>query len=309
MGKLSEAETKKVLAKIEEYKKQSQKKRRKQGRPALYEDFMKEPVSQKEADRYRSAVKVLDTEYKLGMTGYPKPRGVKKPKSKQEGGFLAGAKEFFTGSGKLFGITPTKPKSVVGRGGADQFGKIVRRKSVKEQAAEKAKTKTKKITAAKTTPANVDTSKRSYGDVAGKGKSAGANTVTATSFGAAFKIARKQLGAGKTFTYKGKKYTTDRADDKKKKTTAVAGPVQGPPKGPAKKSKNLSSVERRRQARKNRNKGTGRTDRGASVRRRTRGRNVNDFKTITSKQSGIPDTQPFSEGGMASMDDYMKDLL
>tara|TARA_R100001126_G_C4852037_1_gene162492 strand:+ start:64 stop:942 length:879 start_codon:yes stop_codon:yes gene_type:complete len=224
---------------------------------------------------------------------------------KQEGGFLAGAKEFFTGSGKLFGITPTKPKSVVGKGGADQFGKIVRRKSVKEQAAEKAKTKTKKITAAKTTPANVDTTKRSYGDVAGKGKGAGANTVTATSFGAAFKIARKQLGAGKTFTYKGKKYTTDRADDKKKKTTTVAGPVQGPPKQP----KKLSSVERRRQARKNRNKRTDRTDRGASVRRRTRGRNVNDFKTITSKQSGIPDTQPFNEGGFASMDDYMKDLL
>ena len=141
MGKLSEAETKKVLAKIEEYKKQSQKKRRKQGRPALYEDFMREPVGQKEADRYRSAVKVLDTEYKLGMTGYPKPRGVKKPKpkSKQEGGFLAGAKEFFTGSGKLFGITPTKPKSVVGKGGADQFGKIVKKKSVKEQAAQKRK--------------------------------------------------------------------------------------------------------------------------------------------------------------------------
>jgi len=221
-------------------------------------------------------------------------------------------KDFFK-TGKLFGITPTKPKSVVGRGGADQFGKIVRRKSVKEQAAEKAKTKTKKITAAKTTPANVDTTKRSYGDVGKGGKAGKAGEVFAPTFDAAFRIARKQLGAGKTFTYtgpgprKGKKFTTDLA--KSKKTTAVAGPVQGPPKGPAKKSKNLSSVERRRQARKNRNKGTVRTDRGASVRRRTRGRNVNDFKTITSKQSGIPDTQPFSEGGMASMDDYMKDLI
>jgi len=230
-----------------------------------------------------------------------------KMRKKQEGGLL---ERFGRGLGKIIG-SGTAPQGQTGRGSANTLtGKIVTRKSVKEQkAAEKAKTKTKKITAAKTTPANVDTTKRSYGDVAGKGKGAGANTVTATSFGAAFKIARKQLGAGKTFTYKGKKYTTDRADDKKKKTTTVAGPVQGPPKGPAKKSKNLSAVERRRQARKNRNKRTERTDRGASVRRRTRGRNVNDFKTITSKQSGIPDTQPFSEGGMASMDDYIKDLL
>jgi len=155
----------------------------------------------------------------------------------------------------------------------------------------------------------VDTTKRSYGDVGKGGKAGKAGEVYAPTFDAAFKIARKQLGAGKTFTYtgpgprKGKKFTTDLA--KSKKTTTVAGPVQGPPKKP----KKLSAVERRRQARKNRNKRTERTDRGASVRRRTRGRNVNDFKTITSKQSGIPDTQPFSEGGMASMDDYMKDLL
>lgn len=35
------------------------------------------------------------------------------------------------------------------------------------------------------------------------------------SFGKAFAAARKDKGAGKTFTYKGKSYTTDRADDKK----------------------------------------------------------------------------------------------
>ena len=39
---------------------------------------------------------------------------------------------------------------------------------------------------------------------------------TFSSFGAAFKDARKRLGAGKTFTYKGKKYTTNLASDKKK---------------------------------------------------------------------------------------------
>jgi len=34
------------------------------------------------------------------------------------------------------------------------------------------------------------------------------------SFGKAFAAARKQMGAGKTFTYKGKSYSTNRADDK-----------------------------------------------------------------------------------------------
>ena len=37
-------------------------------------------------------------------------------------------------------------------------------------------------------------------------------------FGEAFAAARKEKGAGKTFMYKGKKYTTDRADDKPKVT-------------------------------------------------------------------------------------------
>ncbi len=44
-------------------------------------------------------------------------------------------------------------------------------------------------------------------------------TKTFSSFGAAFKDARKRLGAGKTFTYKGKKYTTNLASDKKKVST------------------------------------------------------------------------------------------
>ena len=219
---------------------------------------------------------------------------------------MSAFKDFFT-KGTLFGLEPEimakdiPPATNIG-GVRDQFLR------------NKAKRKKKNVTtAAKTTPAGVDTSKSSYGAAGKGGKPAKLGEVYAPTFDAAFKIARKQLGAGKTFTYtgpgprKGKKFTTDLA--KSKKTTTVAGPVQGPPNRPTTKSKKLSAVERRRQARKNRNKGTGRTDRGASVRRRTRGRNVNDFKTITSKQSGIPDTQPFSEGGFASMDDYMKDLL
>jgi hypothetical protein len=70
-------------------------------------------------------------------------------------------------------------------------------------------------------------------------------------FGQAFAAARKKLGAGKTFTYKGKKYSTNRADDKKKTTTSSTkkygmGQVdslskskvkQGPPKGPLKQKK------------------------------------------------------------------------
>src|SRR6056300_1046273 len=70
-------------------------------------------------------------------------------------------------------------------------------------------------------------------------------------FGQAFAAARKKLGAGKTFTYKGKKYTTNRAGDKKKTTTSSTknygmGQVdslskskvkQGPPQGPLKQKK------------------------------------------------------------------------
>jgi len=41
-----------------------------------------------------------------------------------------------------------------------------------------------------------------------------------SSFSEAFKVARKEQGAGGTFTYNGKKYITDRADDKPVKKTA-----------------------------------------------------------------------------------------
>ena len=48
-------------------------------------------------------------------------------------------------------------------------------------------------------------------------------------FGQAFKEARKTLGAGKTFTYKGKKYTTNTAEDLKK-GREVRGNAAGPKK-------------------------------------------------------------------------------
>lgn len=42
-----------------------------------------------------------------------------------------------------------------------------------------------------------------------------------TTFKEAFAAARKKQGPGGTFTWNGKKYTTDRADDKKKKSSAA----------------------------------------------------------------------------------------
>ena len=62
-----------------------------------------------------------------------------------------------------------------------------------------------------------------------------------SSFGAAFKDARKRLGAGKTFTYKGKKYSTNTKDDlaKKKKVSVTIVKLEAKPK-PRPKSKKSS---------------------------------------------------------------------
>ena len=46
-------------------------------------------------------------------------------------------------------------------------------------------------------------------------------TSSPSTFGAAFKAARKKQGAGGTFTYKGKKFSTNRADDAKKTKKVV----------------------------------------------------------------------------------------
>ena len=133
---------------------------------------------------------------------------------------MSAFKDFFT-KGTLFGLEPEimakdiPPATNIG-GVRDQF---LRNKAKQN----KKKTTTKKknlLTSAKTTPAGVDTSKGSYGDVAKGGKPGKLGDVAAPTFGAAFKIARKQLGAGKTFQYKGKKYTTDYAEEKAKKDTA-----------------------------------------------------------------------------------------
>lgn len=49
-----------------------------------------------------------------------------------------------------------------------------------------------------------------------------------TTFSAAFAAARKEKGPGKTFTWKGKLYTTDRADDKPAKKTKSTDMASSP---------------------------------------------------------------------------------
>jgi len=45
-----------------------------------------------------------------------------------------------------------------------------------------------------------------------------------SSFSSAFKAARKELGAGKTFEWEGKRYSTNLKDEKPAKPTAPAKP-------------------------------------------------------------------------------------
>ena len=68
-------------------------------------------------------------------------------------------------------------------------------------------------------------------------------------FAEAFADARKRLGPGGVFTYKGKKYTTDRADDKAKtaknnvEKKIDVTPVKKP-KTETKKEKEVKEVKR-----------------------------------------------------------------
>ncbi len=76
-------------------------------------------------------------------------------------------------------------------------------------------------------------------DFAGKNKAPKTKTkvikpAAPKTFGEAFSQARKKQGAGGTFTYKGKKYSTNRADDKKKTKVVKAPKVlpKAPPPAP-----------------------------------------------------------------------------
>ena len=58
------------------------------------------------------------------------------------------------------------------------------------------------------------------------------------SFGKAFNAARKEKGAGKVFTWKGKRYTTNYKEEEKKKVTKPKSrPKSGAPKSSTKKPK------------------------------------------------------------------------
>jgi len=98
---------------------------------------------------------------------------------------------------------------------------------------------------------------KSPGALGGKnrGKSPGAlggksaekkSTEKFSSFGAAFKDARKRLGAGKTFTYKGKKYSTNTKDDlaKKKKVSVTIVKLEAKPKPKPKSKKSEPKVKK-----------------------------------------------------------------
>ena len=121
------------LEELEKMKKKRIKNLRKKGRAGQHEDFLYEQeVTPAEKKRYKAAVKMGDTEYKLGTKGYPKPKGPKfgaQPFKKSDGGILEKFKAFLA-SGE-------KPKGQIGKGSADTItGKIRVRKSVKEKEAE-----------------------------------------------------------------------------------------------------------------------------------------------------------------------------
>lgn len=105
-----------------------------------------------------------------------------------------------------------KPKDMLAIKAKPKVKKSV--KNMKNTFADDAKTKQKNTFADDTTAKRKDTS-----DFAVKKKKSTSVTKTSSpkTFGEAFSQARKKQGAGGTFTYKGKKYSTNRADDKKKK--------------------------------------------------------------------------------------------
>jgi len=117
---------------------------------------------------------------------------------------------------KRFAASGTPPKDERGKGSSGSIsGKIMPpEKSVKEKKAAKRKDMFKKHTR----PAGMDTSGNPYKSkkksTAKVGDKFGAKKEL--SFGQAFAAERKKQGAGGVFTYKGKKYTTDYAEEAKK---------------------------------------------------------------------------------------------
>lgn len=196
-------------------------------------------------------------------------------------------KDFFT-KGTLFGKEPDvmarDVKPVRGRGGADQFGRIIKTKSVKEKKAEKAKSKTK----VKTTAAGVNVGARSYQDAA----KATAPSKKGTVFtGEARTIADAKKRGSKTFINK-----------KGKKLAAVT-----------KEELAASGLTLRQYLNKQQGKtpvGGGKTTKSKTKKKVDRVKVRKKLGVNSSISAGGSDLyMGLNEGGMATMDNYYKDLL
>lgn len=244
-----------------------------------------------------------------------------KPYKRDEGGFLGKVKSF----GKKLLESGEKPKGQIGRGGANTVtGKIERRLSVKEKAAAKRKAGFDKATK----PAGMSTTGNPYGSTT-KSTSKKGDT-----FGAKPKVQFPKT----TGSYKIKKGDTLSSIAKARGTTVAkimeANPgikdknkirlgagLKGVPGAQGSSTiKNIADAGKKRKADP---KGTtyGELYKGKGKKKKTtskaeRGKRdfsrLNFFKT-TEKQkqrrAALKAKFGKSEGGMASMDDYMKDLL
>ena len=111
----------------------------------------------------------------------------------------------------------------VGVKGAEKVAKVVTKSTAKAEKISPTKVAKKKVDTSSSDP-KVNVTKKALPNI------------KEPSFGEAFKAARKSKGSGKTFTYKGKSYSTNTADDIKSGKSKKAG-TQGPVKqNKAKKS-------------------------------------------------------------------------
>lgn len=98
------------------------------------------------------------------------------------------------------------------------------------------------------------------------------------SFGKAFNAARKKLGAGKVFTWKGKKYTTNTKEDEAKKKKAPVKPKPRPKSGAPKSSPRPKPRPSPKKSNPNKS--------GTDSRGRTRDMRVADIKRIMKEEYG-----------------------
>ena len=113
-------------------------------------------------------------------------------------------------------------------------------------------------------------------------------------FKEAFAEARKKQGAGGTFTFKGKKYSTNRADDKKKKEVKKSSV-----KVISSKTNPLTKFSKTKKENKKTPQGT----QIGNMAQQTMGAEDNikrQIKAARKKSNKIPSFQPFKKGGKIS---------